>query len=199
MPAFSRVLAAGLCLAAAASAADAQVRRVSPAPSGSSSPSSFSTRAAQAAPQPGGLNPVFPAGINSGSGAAVSNDPIAASTSPVPPAGTSTAGGTGTTTTGGAGGMRPELGFDQAAAAAATTVLGAGPGVRGPGQRAEGGAGGFSATDIARSFFFADGNKDGDLTRAEAARLSISTMSFEEMDRNYDGLISRFEYDDSLR
>ncbi|NNU44707.1 hypothetical protein [Ramlibacter montanisoli] len=53
--------------------------------------------------------------------------------------------------------------------------------------------------DIARSFFFADANHDGDLTRAEARRLSIGTMSFEEMDRNFDGLISRFEYEDSLR
>ena len=62
-----------------------------------------------------------------------------------------------------------------------------------------GGAGGFSATDTARSFFFADANKDGELTRAEAARLSISTMSFEEMDRNFDGVITRFEYSDSVR
>jgi len=34
---------------------------------------------------------------------------------------------------------------------------------------------------------------------AEARRLSIATMSFEEMDRNFDGVISRFEYQDSLR
>ena len=45
----------------------------------------------------------------------------------------------------------------------------------------------------------ADANHDGDLTRAEAHRLSIGTMSFEEMDRNFDGLVSRFEYEDSLR
>jgi hypothetical protein len=85
-----------------------------------------------------------------------------------------------------------------AAAAAATTVMGAGATARGPGQ-ATGGAGGFSATDIARSFYFADANHDGELTRSEAGRLSIRSLSFEEMDRNYDGIISRFEYDDSVR
>ena len=45
----------------------------------------------------------------------------------------------------------------------------------------------------------AEGNKDGELTRAEASRLSISTMTFEEMDRNFDGIITRFEYSDSVR
>jgi hypothetical protein len=82
--------------------------------------------------------------------------------------------------------------------AIATNVLGAGATVRGPGQTV-GGAAGFSATDQARSFFFADGNHDGDLTRAEFTRLSIATMTFEEMDRNYDGRITRFEYEDSMR
>jgi hypothetical protein len=70
--------------------------------------------------------------------------------------------------------------------------------VRGPSQGADG-AGGFAAADAARSFFFADANHDGELSRAEAARLSIATMSFEQMDRNFDGVISRFEYQDSLR
>jgi len=77
-------------------------------------------------------------------------------------------------------------------------VMGAGATVRGPAQDL-GGAGGFSAHDLARSFFFADANKDGELTRAEAARLSISNLPFEEMDRNFDGVITRFEYEDTLR
>ena len=78
-------------------------------------------------------------------------------------------------------------------------VLGAGGTGMGPSQsRSDSGAGGYSATDIARSFFFADTNHDGELTRAEFRRLSIVTMSFEEMDRNFDGVISRFEYEDSL-
>jgi hypothetical protein len=81
-----------------------------------------------------------------------------------------------------------------------TTVLGAGASVAGPGQYpgASTGAGGFAAVDQARSFFFADANHDNELTRAESRRLGIATMSFEEMDRNYDGVISRFEYEDSL-
>ena len=79
-----------------------------------------------------------------------------------------------------------------------TAVLGAGP-VAGPSQYLNSGAGGFSAADSARSFFTADANHDGELSRAEARRLSIATMSFEEMDRNFDGVVTRFEYDDSLR
>ncbi|MFI4926619.1 MAG: hypothetical protein ACHP7E_02890 [Burkholderiales bacterium] len=70
----------------------------------------------------------------------------------------------------------------------------------GPSQYAsDSGAGGYSATDVARSFFFADANHDGELTRAEFRRLSILTMPFEQMDRNFDGVISRFEYEDSVR
>ena len=53
--------------------------------------------------------------------------------------------------------------------------------------------------DLARSFIEADTNRDGDVTRAEARRLAIMPMSFEEMDRNFDGVISRFEYDDATR
>ena len=61
------------------------------------------------------------------------------------------------------------------------------------------GRSGFSAVEVARSFIEADGNRDGDITRAEARRLAIMPMSFEEMDRNFDGVISRFEYDDAAR
>jgi hypothetical protein len=192
MHALTRLFAAGLCAAAAASAVQAQGRLAAgpnrPAPSPSA-------QAAQAAPAAGGLRPVFPAGLNAGSGAAVSRDPIAASTSPIPANTPATPQPGGVTIVGGGSGtLTPELG-----PVPSTNVMGAGATVRGPGQRLEGGAGGFSATDIARSFFFADGNKDGDLTRAEAARLSIASMPFEEMDRNFDGVVSRFEYDDSVR
>jgi hypothetical protein len=194
MHALPRLIAVALCAAAAASAVQAQRLSSATRPTPSAA-----AQAAQAAPAPGGLRPVFPAGVSSGSGSAVSRDPIAATTSPIP-AGTPAPvipGITPGTIVGGGGGggtVTPDPG-----PVVATNVMGAGATVRGPGQRLEGGAGGFSATDIARSFFFADGNKDGDLTRAEAARLSILTMPFEEMDRNFDGLISRFEYDDSVR
>ncbi|HVE53367.1 MAG TPA: hypothetical protein VNB23_08275 [Ramlibacter sp.] len=191
MHAVTRLFAVGLCAAAAASAVHAQ-RTVQ-----SSSPArpSASTQAAQSAPNPAGLTSPFPAGISSGSGARVSTDPIASSSAPLVPSSVLPGTGTGTTVGGGGVGVRPELG---APVAPATNVLGAGATVAGPAQYA-GGAGGFSATDQARSFFFADANQDGELTRAEAARLSIRTMPFEEMDRNFDGVITRFEYQDTLR
>jgi hypothetical protein len=100
---------------------------------------------------------------------------------------------------GGGIGIAPEL-PPSGGVAPNTAVLGASGGlVAGPAQYGAAGAGGFAAADTARSFFFADGNHDGELTRAEARRLSIVTMSFEEMDRNFDGVISRFEYDDSVQ
>lgn len=189
MHAFVRLFAAGLC-AAAACAAQSQVRSVKPA---ANPIPDIGTQAGRAAPDPAGLQPRFPAGINSGSGARVSTDPIARDAAPAPP---SSVGQNNGGTVGGGGGVvvRPEL-----PPAPNTTVLGAGSSVPGPGERLEGGAGGFSAVDQARSFFFADADHDGELTRAEASRLSIMTLSFEQMDRNFDQLISRFEYEDSLR
>ena len=196
MSPLARLLATGLCLAAATSAVHAQRRSIGAAPS--SAPAV--TRPAPAAPNPAGLRPVFPAGISSGSGAAVSTDPIASTSSPIP-AGTNPVGGTTTVVTGGGGGVPTEV-FPGGSVAPNTTVLGAGPAagtVAGPGQYGAGGAGGFAAADAARSFFFADANHDGELTPAEARRLSIATMSFEQMDRNFDGVVSRSEYEDSLR
>ncbi|MBC5782551.1 hypothetical protein H8N03_06315 [Ramlibacter sp. USB13] len=191
MSPLARLLATALCLAAATSAVHAQ-QRVSPSPSTSGAVA----RPAPATPNPAGLRPVFPAGVSSGSGAAVAADPIAANNSPVPAGapGTMTPG----TVVGGGGGVPTEL--FPSGTVPSTAVLGAGP-VAGPSQY--GGAAGagtsFSAVDTARSFYFADANHDGELSRGEARRLSIATMSFEEMDRNFDGVISRFEYDDSLR
>ena len=172
MHVFVRLLAAGLC-AAAACAVQAQ--------------STFG------APNPAGLRPVFPAGITSGSGAAQSGDPVARATAPI-----SAGPGSLTLPSAVAGGTRAPGVFDAGFAAPNTAVLGAGP-VAGPSQLQNSGAGGFSAADSARSFFVADANHDGELSRAEARRLSIATQSFEEMDRNFDGVITRFEYDDSLR
>ena len=195
MHAVSRYLAAGLFAVASASAVHAQSRSVQAVPNPQPS---AAQRAAQSAPSPAGLRPVFPAGITSGSGAAVSRDPIAASTSPIAPFGSAdTSGGFAV-----GGPITPDLpvfGSANTTALGAGAIAGAGNTVRGPGQRIAGGAGGFSAVDQARSFFFADANHDGELTRAEAARLSIMTMGFEELDRNFDGIISRFEYEDSLR
>jgi hypothetical protein len=192
---FLRLFAVGLCAVAAAPAVQAQTRR---GVAGVANPQpSASARTALAAPNPAGLRPMFPAGITSGSGARVSTDPIAAGAAPLPATSAST-GATVSPTTGGA--ILPGLStVDNTAAAAATQVLGAGPTVPGPSQSINSGAGGYNATDLARSFFFADGNHDGELTRAEAGRLSISPLSFEQMDRNFDGVISRFEYEDATR
>jgi len=193
MHALTRLLLAGLCAAATASAVQAQ-SRLGHVPNKTTSPSA---QTAQAAPRPGGLMPVFPAGISSGSGAAVSTDPIAASTSPVPPASTTTP--PGATIIGGGGGGGSSV-LPDGAAVPATNVLGAGGvTVRGPGPSVAGAAGGFRAAEIADAFLVADANRDGELTRAEAAGLRIVTMSFEEMDRNFDGVVSRFEYQDAVR
>lgn len=79
-----------------------------------------------------------------------------------------------------------------------TTVMGAGPyGSRGIARA--GGLGPLTALDIARSFLQADGNRDGELSRAEATRLSILPLTFEEMDANHDDRLTRSEYEDAVR
>jgi hypothetical protein len=88
-----------------------------------------------------------------------------------------------------------------AATAPQTSVMGAAgygglPTVRPP--PAVGGVA-FTALQIAQSFLGADTNRDGELTRAEAQRLTIMPYSFEEMDRNHDGILTRFEYEDGVR
>ena len=194
MHALTRLFAAGLC-AAVVPAVLAQGRPLAGGTPSTATTPSASARAAQAAPRPGGLAPIFPSGLSSGSGASVSQDPIARTTAPIPPSSTPPTGTTPPATGGGTGTFPNPL---TPVTPVATNVLGAGATVRGPAQDL-GGAGGFSAHDQARSFFFADANKDGELTRAEAGRLSILTLPFEEMDRNFDGVITRFEYEDSLR
>ncbi|MES3001655.1 MAG: hypothetical protein V4787_13260 [Pseudomonadota bacterium] len=59
--------------------------------------------------------------------------------------------------------------------------------------------GGYTAMQIAGSFIGADANRDGDLTRAEAQRLTVAPYSFEEMDANHDDVLSRSEYENALR
>jgi hypothetical protein len=199
MPAVTRIAAALLCAFAATSAVQAQQRSVRPA---TNVVPSAASRAAQSAPKPTGLMPAFPAGITSGSGAAVATNPIAQSNSTIPNAGSTIANTTPIPTELPPANAQPS---DVTTIPNGTNVLGAGGAyggaglvARGPAQ-STGGAGGISATDAARAFFFADANHDGELTRAEFARLGFASLSFEEMDRNFDGVISRFEYDDSLR
>ena len=81
-------------------------------------------------------------------------------------------------------------------------VMGAGGyvgGARAGGQPGGSGSGPYTALQIAQSFIGADANRDGELTRAEAQRLTIMPYSFEEMDRNHDGILTRSEYEDGVR
>jgi hypothetical protein len=79
-----------------------------------------------------------------------------------------------------------------------TRVMGAGAyGTRGMVRPVA--AGPVSAVDIARSFLGADLNRDGELSRAEAMRLSILPLSFEEMDANHDDRLTRSEYETAVR
>lgn len=193
-------VAVGLVVAGSAAFAAA---RVQSAPRSRPNPSQVS---AFGLPKPSGLTAPFPAGISEGSGAGRSTDPVASGSAPLPvdtavngnavsnPG--ATTGGFGNGLNNGFGsGVAPETG------GVATTVLGAGAaiGVPGPGQNAVAGAGGYSATDVARFFFYADANHDGDLTRAEYNRLPVKPLGFEQMDRNFDGVISRFEFEDAFR
>lgn len=78
-------------------------------------------------------------------------------------------------------------------------TMGAGGGAPGPAQNVPSGPNPYSAQQLAQAFRAADANLNGELTRAEAQRLTIMPSSFEEMDRNKDGLLSRSEYEDGVR
>src|SRR5690606_29919987 len=108
---------------------------------------------------------------------------------------------TGNTATGGGGfagtgGVNNNAG-DLVANPPATNVLGAGGLVsRGPGQSVPLGSSGLNPVEVARDFISADRNGDGELTQGEARRLRMAPLSFEEMDRDFDGIITRAEFDD---
>ena len=133
-------------------------------------------------PNPAGLTSRFPAGLPSplANPAGLPSPTVPNLASPATPAGA------------------PPI---DAGAVPPTSVMG-GAGYGGPPTvRSSPGAGGgvFTALQIAQSFLGADANRDGELTRAEAQRLTIMPYSFEEMDRNRDGILTRFEYEDSVR
>jgi hypothetical protein len=83
----------------------------------------------------------------------------------------------------------------------ATQVMGAaGAGyARSAPQYVPGGSGIYTALDVARSFLAADANQDGELSRAEGTRLQLMPLSFEEMDRDHNNVLTRSEYEDALR
>lgn len=80
------------------------------------------------------------------------------------------------------------------------TALSGGPGaLAGAGRATPAAGGGYSAQEVASSFMGADVNRDGQLTRGEAQRLTIAPYSFDEMDANHDGILTRSEYADGIR
>lgn len=130
-------------------------------------------------------NPVLP-GAPSASGLA----------SPFPPS-VPTLGVPGTSATGTMAPGAPVT-DDLAGLAPDTSVMGAGAyGTRGMTRTAAPGP--VTDVDIARSFLGADGNRDGQLSRAEAMRLAIMPLAFEEMDANHDDILTRSEYEDAVR
>jgi hypothetical protein len=167
----------GLCVAlAGATAASAQALpgvRAVPQPSAPAALSSAGTTAAPPitlGPSPSGLRSPFPAGL------------------PTPvPAGSDT---TNTVVDG--------VLVD---AVPATQVMGAAAGgyTRSAPQYVASGPGPYTALEVARSFLTADANRDGDLTRAEATRLTLMPFAFEEMDRDHNGVLTKSEYEDALR
>ena len=78
-------------------------------------------------------------------------------------------------------------------------TMGAAGGAPGPAQNVPSGPNPYSAQQLAQAFRAADANLNGELTRAEAQRLTIMPASFEEMDRNKDGILSRSEFEDGVR
>jgi hypothetical protein len=132
-------------------------------------------------PSPAGLTSQFPAGLPP-----PATPGLPTPTDTVLPAPTSTGGG-------GGGRYGPESVPQTAAMGAGGYGVPAGP------QYSSTGAGPYTALQIAQSFLRADANRDGELTRAEAQRLTILPSTFDEMDRNHDGILTRSEYEDALR
>lgn len=166
-------LACVACVAVhAQSSSVAKIASVPPRPA----PPAIGTTAAPAPglPSPTGLQSRFPAGLTAATLAA----PGTNVTPPPAPAG------------GGAVVVPPAT---DPGTAVATNVMGAGaaqPLAMGPGP--------YTAVDVARAFLGADRNRDGELSRAEARQLTLGSASFEELDRNHDGIVTRWEFDDAM-
>jgi hypothetical protein len=164
--------------------ADAQQRRAAPAaqPTRQAPPPGVSTFGL---PNPAGLASPVPAGLTSPNPPSLTPPGVPNLSSPgtAPGSPAIDAGIAAPTTTGGGAGVV----FLQQTQAGAN-VMGGPPAPSGP----------YSAVDIARAFLEADTNHDGDLSRAEAQRIALP-VPFDDLDRNRDGLLSRFEYEDAFR
>lgn len=53
----------------------------------------------------------------------------------------------------------------------------------------------WTAAQVREAFDLADSNSNGELSRAEAQQLRILPRSFEDMDKNKDGVLDRSEYE----
>ena len=53
----------------------------------------------------------------------------------------------------------------------------------------------WTLAQVRQAFDLADGDSNGELSRAEAQRLTILPRSFEEMDQNKDGVLTRVEFE----
>jgi hypothetical protein len=155
----------------AASTADAQRRTIAPAPQPARQAAAPGV-AAPGLPSPSGLTSPLPPSLTPGT-APGSPAVDAGIAQPLSPAG-------------GGGGVV----VVQQPVAGGMSAMGGPPAPRGPA----------SAVDIARAFLEADTNRDGQLSRTEAQRLSIPLgANFDDLDRDHDGLLSRFEYEDAFR
>lgn len=202
---FSRapVLAAVL-LAAGLSAAQAQTanRSVQPAPS---NPAPAAAPAGNVPAQPGGVAPAgLPTVQNSPGGLSLPNAGGLPSPNPVNLASPGTPPGTPVMPVPNTASPNPTVpNPDTAAVIQPGQTMGApgaaAGGAPGPAQNVPSGPNPYSAQQLALAFRAADGNLNGELTRAEAQRLSIMPASFEEMDRNKDGILSRSEFEDGVR
>ena len=219
MKAHQLLLRAGVGAALALTlGAQAQVPRIG-AGTTTSKPVNTQQSATFGLPRPGGLSSPMPNSLTAGSTAVNTAGSATTSTASggsatIDPTTTTTAGGTmtgtagttdpattgGTVTAGGIVGGSGAVTSNPGGAYAATAVMGAGAGTNlpTPRQGASMGAGPYTAVELASSFLGADANGDGELSRAEATRLSIMPFSFEEMDANHDGVVTRFEYGDSF-
>jgi hypothetical protein len=162
-------------LLGAAAIASAQVRlRAAPAVAAPPATTAISHPVLPGAPSSNGLSSPFPASVT-------------------PPSVPGTSTGMGNVNEPGAPNTGQDVMEPQAVA-----VVGAGAyGTRGLTRPMPGGP--ISDVDIARSFMNADTDHDGDLTRGEAARLSILPLAFEEMDANHDDILTRSEYENAVR
>jgi hypothetical protein len=174
----------------------------SPAPAGITAGSG--TTLGTTPTNPAGLPSPAPAGITAGGGVRPGGTVVTENTTVVAPGVAETTvtyadGSTATTTSSALNSIVTESSAPEASGDAAGGVVAANALTRGPSQTATLGRSGNNPVEVARSFLHADRNADGELSRAEAQRLTLALMTFEEMDRNFDGVVTRSEYEDGMR